>query len=68
MLPNGSAQGLVAVVSQALLGGEHPVTYTSQKLTPADQRYSVIERETVAVKWAVETLQYYLWGVQFSCD
>lgn len=37
--------------------GEHPVVYLSRKLHPAECRYST-EREILAMKWAIETLQY----------
>lgn len=44
----------------------HPVLYVSRKLTPAEQKYAAVEREALAVKWAIEELQYYLAGHHFT--
>lgn len=40
--------------------------YLSIKLTPAETRYTTIEREALAVEWALETLKYYLLGAPFE--
>lgn len=37
----------------------------SRKLTPAEQNYSIVERECLAIKWALDTLRYYLLGRRF---
>ena len=37
----------------------------SKKLKPAETRYSTIERECLAVIWAVKTLRPYLYGREF---
>ncbi|KAL1276731.1 hypothetical protein QQF64_036354 [Cirrhinus molitorella] len=50
---DASDTGLGAVLSQVLEGEEHPVIYISRKLTPAKHRYATVEREALAVKWAV---------------
>lgn len=57
---DASERAIGAVLSQMYSDGEHPVVYLSQKLHPTECRYSTIERETLATKWAVESLQYYL--------
>ncbi|KAL1282690.1 hypothetical protein QQF64_001493 [Cirrhinus molitorella] len=54
---DASDTGLGAVLSQVLDGEEHPVIYISRKLTPAEQRYATVEREALAVKWAVLELR-----------
>ncbi|KAL1276794.1 hypothetical protein QQF64_036417 [Cirrhinus molitorella] len=54
---DASNTGLGAVLSQVLDGEEHPVIYISRKLTPAEQHYATVEREALAVKWAVLELR-----------
>lgn len=61
-----SGRGLGAVLSHDSEGEEHPIVYLSCKLTPAKTRYSTIEREALAVKWALDSLWYYLLGAPFS--
>ncbi|KAL1130401.1 hypothetical protein AAG570_013339 [Ranatra chinensis] len=55
-----------AVLSQVDSGGDGPVAYASKKLTPAESRYSAIERELLGVVWAVEHFRPYVWGRQFQ--
>ncbi|KAL1138567.1 hypothetical protein AAG570_008630 [Ranatra chinensis] len=54
-----------AVLSQVDSGGDGPVAYASKKLTPAESKYSAIERELLGVVWAVEHFRPYFWGRQF---
>ncbi len=63
---DASDTGLGAVLSQVVDGEEHPVIYISLKLTPAERRYATVEREALAVKWAVLELRYYLLGRKFT--
>ena len=43
-------------------GGEHPVAYASQKLTPTQCNWAVIEREAYAVIWALQKYKSVIWG------
>ncbi|XP_067293545.1 uncharacterized protein [Pseudorasbora parva] len=63
---DASDTGLGAVLSQVQEGEEHPVTYISRKLTPAETRYAAVEKEALAIKWAVLELRYYLLGRRFT--
>uniref|UniRef100_A0A9J8C7I0 Gypsy retrotransposon integrase-like protein 1 n=1 Tax=Cyprinus carpio carpio TaxID=630221 RepID=A0A9J8C7I0_CYPCA len=63
---DASDTGLGAVLSQVHDGEEHPVIYISRKLTPTERRYATVEREALAVKWAVLELRYYLLGRPFT--
>lgn len=46
--------GLGAVLAQVFLNQEHLIAYLNRKLNPAEQKYSAIEWEALAMKWAVE--------------
>jgi hypothetical protein len=58
--------GLGAVLSQIHDGEEHPIMYISRKLVPREKKYSIVEKECLAVKWALNTLKYYLLGTHFT--
>ena len=62
---DSSDVGLGAVLLQSHEGQLCPVMYLSRKLKPAETRYSAIERECLAVVWAVKTLHSYLYGREF---
>jgi hypothetical protein len=63
---DASDRGLGAVLSQLGPDGkEHPVVYLSRKLLPREQNYATVEKECLAIKWAIDTLQYYLLGREF---
>uniref|UniRef100_K7EYM9 Reverse transcriptase RNase H-like domain-containing protein n=1 Tax=Pelodiscus sinensis TaxID=13735 RepID=K7EYM9_PELSI len=62
---DASDYGLGAVLSQEVDGEEHPVLYISRKLFPRERSYAVIEKEALAIKWAIEALRYYLLGDSF---
>ncbi len=63
---DASNTGLGAVLSQIQEGEEHPVIYISRKLTPAERNYAAVEKEALAIKWAVLDLRYYLLGRKFT--
>ena len=46
-----------------LLQSDKPVVYRSRTLTMAEKNYSNIERELLAVVWACEALDRYIYGV-----
>ncbi|KAI2647664.1 Retrovirus-related Pol polyprotein from transposon 17.6 [Labeo rohita] len=63
---DASDTGLGAVLSQVQEGEEHPVVYISRKLTTAESKYAAVEKEALAIKWAVLELRYYLLGRRFT--
>uniref|UniRef100_A0A8C2BR64 Gypsy retrotransposon integrase-like protein 1 n=1 Tax=Cyprinus carpio TaxID=7962 RepID=A0A8C2BR64_CYPCA len=63
---DASDWGLGAVLSQEIEGEERPVLYISRKLSKREAKYSTIEKECLAIRWAVLTLRYYLLGREFT--
>uniref|UniRef100_K7EXH9 Gypsy retrotransposon integrase-like protein 1 n=1 Tax=Pelodiscus sinensis TaxID=13735 RepID=K7EXH9_PELSI len=62
---DASNLGVGAVLAQDQGKGDRPIVYLSRKLLPREQQYSTIEKEALALRWAVEMLRYYLWGNTF---
>ena len=63
---DASQVGLGAVLSQVIEDEEHPVLYISRKLLKHEKNYATVEKEALAVKWAIHHLRYYLWGREFT--
>ena len=51
-----------------LLQDGHPVVYASRSLTPAEKQYSSIERELLAVVFAMERLHHYVYGYTVTVE
>ena len=56
--------------SEKAIGGvlSHPVIYVSRKLSPAEQNYSTIEREALAIVFVVTRLKQFLLGRRFTLE
>ncbi|XP_067442125.1 uncharacterized protein [Thunnus thynnus] len=65
---DASGVGLGAVLLQGGDGNQLPVQYISRKLFAREMRYSTIEKEALAIKWALDTLKYYLIGKEFVLE
>ncbi|CAM4703830.1 unnamed protein product [Caretta caretta] len=64
---DASDTGLGAVLMQEDEKGErHPIVYLSKKLLPREQHYAAIEKECLAMVWALKKLQPYLFGRHFT--
>jgi hypothetical protein len=66
---DASPVGLAAVLTQQNpegLNDQKVIIYISRKLTETEQRYSQIEKESLAIVWSCERLQLYLLGRKFT--
>ena len=63
---DASDRGLGAVLTQQVEGVDRPVLYLSRKLADRETRYSMVEKECLAIRWAVGALRYYLLGRAFT--
>ena len=62
---DASDRGIGGILMQDFDDLLHPVAYASRKLAPREQRYSVIEREALAIVWAIGKFEVYLFGRPF---
>ena len=62
---DASDVGIGGVLLQESSGLLFPLHYASRKLLPRETRYSTIERECLAIVWAIQKFQVYLYGKQF---
>ncbi|CAM5129622.1 unnamed protein product [Natator depressus] len=47
-------------------GERHPIVYLSKKLLPWERHYAAIEKECLAMVWALKKLEPYLFGRHFT--
>ena len=64
---DASPVGVGAVLMQMQSDGTmRPVSYASRSLSAVEQRYSQLERECLAVVFAIERFRLYLYGIKFT--
>ena len=63
---DASEGGIGAVLSQVQDGAEHPIAYISRRLLKHERNYATVEKECLAIKWAIGKLRYYLVGREFT--
>ena len=61
---DASEKSIAAVLSQQ----SHPVMYFSRRLSETESRYSNIEREALAIVWAMERAKQFLLGSHFTLE
>ena len=65
---DASSCGIGAVLLQYYSDCPHPVAYASRKLLDRETRYSTIERECLAIIFAVNRFDFYLRGKEFILE
>lgn len=60
--------GVGGVLFQEEAGVKHPVAFASKKLLPRERNYSTIEKECLAIVWAVQKFQNFLYGKPFVLE
>lgn len=63
---DASERSLGVVLMQQHGKALHPVAYVSRKLLPRETAYSTIERECLALVWAVQEFHVFLYGKAFT--
>ena len=63
---DSSAYGLGAVLYHKIDDVERPVCFVSRTLSPAERNYPQVEKEALAMVYAMRQFHYYLWGQKFT--
>ena len=63
---DSSSYGVGAVLSHRIDGVDRPVYFVSRTLTEVERRYGQVEREALALVFAVKRFHFYLWGQKFK--
>ncbi|PIK41284.1 hypothetical protein BSL78_21861 [Apostichopus japonicus] len=65
---DASDKGIGALLMQDIEGCKFPIAFASKKLLPREEKFSVIEKECLALVWAVKRFHVYLYGKQFTIE
>lgn len=66
LIADASPVGLGAVLIQINEKGPRIIAYASKSLSDVERRYAQIEKEALALVWAVEHFHFYLYGRSFE--
>ncbi|KAJ8022389.1 hypothetical protein HOLleu_37270 [Holothuria leucospilota] len=65
---DASDEGIGAVLLQEFSGTKFPIAYASKKLSNCQKNYSTMEKECLAIVWAIQKFQTYLYGKEFIIE
>lgn len=68
LITDASGVGLGAVLVQIKNNNTRVISYASRSLSETEQRYPTIEKEALAIIWAVERFKIYLLGISFVLE
>ncbi|XP_011686344.1 PREDICTED: uncharacterized protein LOC105449050 [Wasmannia auropunctata] len=63
---DASGYAVGGILSQGIIGKDLPISYTSRILNKAEQNYSTIEKECLAIIYCVNHFRPYLYGKKFT--
>jgi len=63
---DGSPYGVGAILCQVVDGVEKPVLFASSSLSAAEQKYSQLHREALAIVFALKKFHKYIYGNKFT--
>ena len=66
VVADSSAYGISAVLCHLIDGVERPIYFASRTLTATERNYAQIEKEALAIVFALRKFHYYLWGQNFT--
>lgn len=66
VIADASPVGLGAILIQINSHGPRIISYASRSLSDVEKRYAQIEKEALALVWAVERFHFYLYGRSFD--
>ena len=63
---DASDLALGSALMQEFDGKLFPIAYASKKLLPRERNYATVEKECLAIVWAVKKFEYFLFGRNFE--